>query len=134
MPTPRALAHEINDEDRLKWLTDDGLQRLPRCRREMSSSSTDDDLDNCKLLEMGARWANKCIRYNELHKVQMRMQGVNVLGVQTLQFLDSMPLTATSVDSLSLQLVDATTRRLCNSSTTVTADGSSKYPVTHNAV
>ena len=57
-----------NDKYTLKWLTDDGLQRLTQSRRETSSSSTDDDLGVCVLLEMGARWANKTLWYDELQK------------------------------------------------------------------
>ena len=39
---------------------------------------------------MGARWASKGLRYNELQRVQMRVCGVNAGGLQTLQFLNSM--------------------------------------------
>ena len=38
--------HERNDEYTLRWRTDDGLPRLTQSRRETSSSSTDDDLDD----------------------------------------------------------------------------------------
>ena len=42
------------DEYTLRWLTDDGLQRLTQTRHETSSSSTDDDVDDSKSVEMGA--------------------------------------------------------------------------------
>ena len=57
-----SLGHRVrNYKYTLKWLTDDGLQKLTQSHRETSSSSTDDDLDVCLLLEMGARWANKSL-------------------------------------------------------------------------
>ena len=40
------VIYDRNDEYTLRWLTDDGLQRLTQSRRETSSSSTDDDLDD----------------------------------------------------------------------------------------
>ena len=94
------------DEYTLRWLTDDGLQGLTESSWE-SSSSTDGDLDDCVLLELGARWANKSLRYDELQRVQMRVWGANVGGVQTLQFLNSMA----SYSNVNWRFV-ATTRRL----------------------
>ena len=35
------------NEYTLRWPTDDGLQRLTQGRRETSSSSTEDGLDEC---------------------------------------------------------------------------------------
>ena len=40
--------------------------RGTQSRRETSSSSTDDDLDDSGLVEKGARWANKSLWYDEL--------------------------------------------------------------------
>ena len=34
------------DEGTIRWLTEDGLQTLIQSRRETSSGSTDDDLDD----------------------------------------------------------------------------------------
>ena len=62
-----------NDELTLRWLTNDGLQRLPQSRRESSSSSTDDDLDDSGLVEMGARWTSKSLWHDGLLSVQPRL-------------------------------------------------------------
>ena len=48
-----------SDECTLRWLTDDGLQRLTQSRRETSSSSADDDLDDCGSVEMAPVWTIK---------------------------------------------------------------------------
>ena len=47
------------DECTLRWLTNNGLQRLTQIRGEMSSSRTGDEFDDGRSFEMGARWANK---------------------------------------------------------------------------
>ena len=56
-----------NDEYILRWLTDDGLQRLTQIRLdETRSSSTDDDVDNNSgSVENGRSWANKSLWYYE---------------------------------------------------------------------
>ena len=63
--------NEVNNftnynECALGWLTDDDLQSVTQGRRETSSSSTDDDLDDRVLLEMGARWVNTSSWHNRL--------------------------------------------------------------------
>ena len=51
---PRCIVFGVrnkNDEYILRWLTDDGLQRLAQSRL---ASSTDDDVDNSESVVMGA--------------------------------------------------------------------------------
>ena len=83
LPPPASPSDRI-DEYTLKWPTDDGLQRLTQSRRETSSSSTDDGLDVYVLLEMGTRWANKSLWYDELQKFRCvceeRRLGVHFLS------------------------------------------------------
>ena len=62
-----------NDEWTLRWLTNDGLQRLTQSRCETSSCNTDDDLDDSGSVEKGIRWANKSLWYDEVQRVQMRV-------------------------------------------------------------
>ena len=47
-----------------------------------------DDVEDAYWFEGGARWANKTLRNDELYEVQMRLRRMNVVGVQTLQFLN----------------------------------------------
>ena len=44
----------MNDEYTLRWLIDDGPQRLTQSSGDTSSSSTGDDVDNRVLVEMGS--------------------------------------------------------------------------------
>ena len=68
-------------------MTDEGLQRLTQSRCWASSGMTD-DVEDAYWFEGGARWANKTLRNDELYEVQMRLRRMNVVGVQTLQFLN----------------------------------------------
>ena len=70
----------------------DGLHMMvfrgTQSRRETSSSSTDDDLDDSGVVEKGARWANESLWHDELQRVQMRVTSEHE-GVQTLLFSSS---------------------------------------------
>ena len=50
----RKIRCDRNDEYTLRWLTDGSLQKLTQSRRETSSSSTGDDVDNSVSVEMGS--------------------------------------------------------------------------------
>ena len=87
-------------------MTDGGLQRLAQSRCGASSGITDDVEDACRV-GSGVRWSNGSLRNDGLSDAQMRERRVKVGGCENTPVSQPRcPLIATSIDGLSMQLVD----------------------------